>query len=183
VVMDRAVLKPTARDKGLLVRELPEETLVYDLKTHEAHCLNPSAAVVWKHADGRTTVAQLTRRLADVGLPGDEAVVWMALECLHKSQLLQESIEFPEVPPQFSRKAVLGILGKAAGLSLVLPAVSSVVAPLAAQAASCFTNAECNALDPQYVPGCTGLPICGKRKCCREVAQGGSTVCSPNQNC
>lgn len=67
--------------------------------------------------------------------------------------------------------------------TLNMPAVSSVVAPLAAQAASCFTNPECNALDPQYVPGCTGLPICGKTKCCREVAQGGSTVCSPNQNC
>jgi hypothetical protein len=43
---------PQARTEGLTVRELAEETLVYDKERHKAHCLNRTAACVWKHCDG-----------------------------------------------------------------------------------------------------------------------------------
>ena len=39
----------------MLVREIGEETLVYDLARHEAHCLNAPAAFVYRQCDGRTT--------------------------------------------------------------------------------------------------------------------------------
>lgn len=159
---------PKARSERLVVEELPEETLVYDLVTHDAHCLNPSAALVWKLADGKTTVSQMADSLGDLGLPTDVAVVWMALERLKKSDLLADPIDLPSDPPKFSRKAVLRILGKAAGLTLLLPAVDSVVAPLAAQTASCITQNACTALSGGTNPkGCTGLPVCNnKKKCC-----------------
>ena len=39
---------PAAREARLLVRELAEEVLVYDEEGHRAHCLNRTAALVWK---------------------------------------------------------------------------------------------------------------------------------------
>ena len=42
-------LMPRARQDELVVEELPDETLVYDLKRHKARCLNRTAALVWQH--------------------------------------------------------------------------------------------------------------------------------------
>ena len=54
---------PCRREKDLIVRQLSDETLVYDLKRDKAHCLNPTAAAVWRHCDGRTSVSQLAALL------------------------------------------------------------------------------------------------------------------------
>ncbi len=43
---------PVARHKNLIVKELPDETLIYDLDSDKAHCLNQTAALVWKNCDG-----------------------------------------------------------------------------------------------------------------------------------
>ena len=40
-------LMPRARQDELVVEELQDETLVYDLKRHKARCLNRTAALVW----------------------------------------------------------------------------------------------------------------------------------------
>jgi len=39
---------PLARKDQLIVKEVDDEVLVYDLKTDQAHCLNKTAALVWK---------------------------------------------------------------------------------------------------------------------------------------
>ncbi len=49
---------PIARKEGLVIQEMPEEVLVYDLDTNKAHCLNQTAAFVWKSCDGRNSVAE-----------------------------------------------------------------------------------------------------------------------------
>jgi hypothetical protein len=41
-------LRPLARERNLLVRELPTEVLVYDVESDEGHCLNETAAFVWQ---------------------------------------------------------------------------------------------------------------------------------------
>jgi len=56
--------RPKARTEGIVVRELPEEVLVYDLERHAAVCLNRTAALVWKRCDGRASVGELSRSLA-----------------------------------------------------------------------------------------------------------------------
>jgi hypothetical protein len=48
-----------------VIQELPDETLVYDLQRNRAHCLNRTAALVWRHCDGQATVADLARSLKD----------------------------------------------------------------------------------------------------------------------
>ena len=52
-------MKPVARREGVLVRELTGELLVYEQREHRAHCLNRTAAAVFRNADGTRTVADL----------------------------------------------------------------------------------------------------------------------------
>jgi len=58
-----AIDRPLARQDRLVVQELSEEVLVYDLDRHRAHCLNRTAALIWRHCDGSTSVAEMARRL------------------------------------------------------------------------------------------------------------------------
>jgi hypothetical protein len=46
---------PEAWEEGLVVQEMPDEVLGYDLDRHRSHCPNHPAALVWRHCDGRTT--------------------------------------------------------------------------------------------------------------------------------
>lgn len=112
--------------------------LVYDLKRHKAHCLNRTAALVWQQCDGQTSVAEMATMLeSELETPVDEAVVRMALYRLGRVRLLEEQVTLPADRAEYSRRAVLRTIGRAAGISLLLPVIQSIVAPLAAQQASC----------------------------------------------
>ncbi len=57
--------------------------LVYDRDRDEAHCLNATAARVWAHCGGVTTVAKMARLLSnEMRTPVAEEVVLLALEQL-----------------------------------------------------------------------------------------------------
>jgi hypothetical protein len=169
--------RPLARADGLVVEALDSETLVYDTKSHRAHCLNSAAALVWRLSDGKTSVPEMVGELSNAGLPADESIVWMALDQLHRACLLEGNVVFPEAKTAYSRRQMLRVLGLAAGMMLLLPAVDSVVAPLAAQAASCVTGQACRQLQP---PNCGGLPICNRRnRCCLEVGGRRRRRCRP----
>ena len=82
-------MKPQTRRSRLLVRELPDELLVYDQERHRAHCLNRTAAAVFRLADGTRSVDDLAHALdpASEGLDAAAAVT-LALEQLSESDLL-----------------------------------------------------------------------------------------------
>ncbi|HYP27196.1 MAG TPA: PqqD family protein [Blastocatellia bacterium] len=131
---------PHARAEGLVSHETSDELLVYDLKRHKAHCLNRSAALVWKYCDGQTSVKELARRLGkEMDAPADEEVVWLALERLGKAHLLRERAVRLDGPAGLSRREVIRKLSMAAAIAL--PAVTSIIAPTAVQAATCLTSA------------------------------------------
>ncbi len=44
---------PIARKKDVVVQELPDEVLIYDLKSNKAMCLNEISAFVWHNCDGK----------------------------------------------------------------------------------------------------------------------------------
>ncbi len=161
-------LMPRARQDELVVEELPDETLVYDLKRHKARCLNRTAALVWQRCDGRTSVAEVAALLEEqLAIPTDEAVVWMALDRLGRAHLLSEPVTLPADRARYSRREVLRTLRRVAGISLLLPVIESIVAPRAAAQASCVTASVCLA-SPQP---CSGLAICSQPgKCCRKQA-------------
>jgi hypothetical protein len=127
-------MKPRARVEDLVVEELDGETLVYDLRHDKAHCLNATAARVWRCCDGRTSVRQMAIRLGgELAQPVDEDLVWLALRQLDRARLLQTAPAWPAGPPT-SRRSVLRRLGAAAALA---PLVLSIVAPEAVEGASC----------------------------------------------
>jgi hypothetical protein len=132
-------MKPETRRSGLLIRELPDELLVYDQEQHHAHCLNRTAAVVFRHADGTLTVREIARRLDPQGGPEAEQAVRLALEQLRAAGLLEAALE-PALSAQgLSRREVARRVGIAA--AILLPAVVTIVAPTPAEAAAtCVTS-------------------------------------------
>jgi hypothetical protein len=140
---------PRARKGGLIVQNLPDETLVYDLERDRAHCLNQTAAFVWQHCDGRSNAKEIARALKDkTKQPVDEKLVWLAIDQLGRNHLLKET---PALPPQvagLNRREVMRALGLTAAVAI--PVVASIVAPMPAQAvsclgsgASCINNSDC----------------------------------------
>ena len=76
---------PLARKSELVTREVAGELLIYDRTSDEAHCLNPTAALVWANCDGQTTIAELARLLeAELKAPVADEIVWFALAQLEK---------------------------------------------------------------------------------------------------
>lgn len=129
---EEAAPLPRALQDGVLTTELGDEVVVYHARQHRGHCLNPSAAVVWRNLDGRTSMAEMVERLEKaLGAEANEDVVWLALKELDQAELLDGPLQLPA--RGVSRRNVLGRLGAAA---VLLPAISSVVAPPAHAQAS-----------------------------------------------
>jgi hypothetical protein len=77
--------KPLARSDELVVEELGDELLVYDLTADRAHSLGAAAAQVWRACDGTRSVEALS---AELGLDGE--TIGRALDELSGCNLLDE---------------------------------------------------------------------------------------------
>jgi hypothetical protein len=131
--MKRSDRAPKARRSQLVIKELASETLVYDERNHQAHCLNQTAAFVWKHCDGRRSLPALARMLekeTNVSVP--EHTVRLAIKQLEESHLLEASRSKP-IWAGLSRREMVRTIGITA---VALPIVTSIVAPTAASAAT-----------------------------------------------
>ncbi len=130
----RLSMLPLARRDKLIVRDLPDETLVYETARHQAHCLNPVAGLVWRNCDGNTSVPELAAIVEQkFQAPASEEVVRLALDQLGKAGLLERGFTLPSDEQMTSRRNMLAKLGLALSLA---PAVMSVTAPAAQAAAS-----------------------------------------------
>lgn len=134
---------PVARKQGLVVQEMPDEVLIYDLDTNKAHCLNKTAAFVWKSCDGNKSIAEITKSFeSDFGSPVQEDLVWLAIEQLNDKNLLSEGLQ-TNFKGQ-NRREVLKKIGFAAVVAL--PVVASLTAPssaLATASCACVVPADC----------------------------------------
>jgi Coenzyme PQQ synthesis protein D (PqqD) len=118
-----------ARKDELVVQDLPDEVLVYDLKNHKAHCLNKTAAFIWNHCDGQTTVEDIAKMMEqEWHTPVTEDAVWFAVNKLSKAELLQQRIALPEAKAGMSRRSAMRRLGVGA---LLIPVVMTIVSPTA----------------------------------------------------
>jgi Coenzyme PQQ synthesis protein D (PqqD) len=124
---------PLAKATGLIIEELPSETIVYDTKRHRAHCLNQTASLIWRHCDGRTSVAQLAELLFQtLGMPADPEIVRVGLRRLSDCRLLvSESADTNTVSRRELTKRLSVLGGAFIGLA---PAITSIVAPTPAMA-------------------------------------------------
>jgi hypothetical protein len=150
--------EPLARKDDLIVKQMPDEVLVYDLARDKAHCLNRTAALVWNYCDGRTSVPKMTGRLGrELQTPVDERVVWLALSQLSKNHLLEKRIVPPPVMAGLNRRQMIRALGVAAVVSV--PVITTIVAPTPAQAATCLdTGMSCTSAAQCCTGVCNGLP-------------------------
>lgn len=132
---------PMARHNGLVVQEMPDEVLVYDMDTNKAHCLNQSAAFVWKSCDGNNTVGDIVRQFeANGNGKVTEDFVWLAIDQLNENGLMDSKIA-PRFEGQ-SRRHVLKTIGLAS--MVALPVIASLVAPQKALGSvSCTCTATC----------------------------------------
>ena len=152
---------PRART-DLARSDVRDELVIYDFTTHQARCLNATAAAVFKRCDGTRTATQISSELGC-----DEDVVWMALGQLEDGALLEAPLKQRRV--DLGRRALLKKMAVTAGLSIALPAVWSIVAPTPAYAAS--TTVICNNM-------CTGADM---SMCCNNAGMAGT--CDANGNC
>lgn len=119
-----------ARNEELVVQELKDEVLVYDLRRDKAHCLNRTAAFVWNHCNGQTTVEEIAKRMEkEWGTPVSEDMIWFTLNKLSRADLLQEPLALPQEKTGISRRSAVRRLGF--GALLTVPLVMSIVAPTA----------------------------------------------------
>jgi hypothetical protein len=146
-------LTPLARQEGLVIQKLDNEVLVYDLEHHRAHCLNLTAAAIWEQCDGQTPVPEMVRRLQAALDPAvDEVFVMHGLGQLSRRRLLQQRLAHGA---GLSRREVFRRFGTAAAIGL--PLVASILAPTAAEAATCVgLGASCASLPCCTLCACIG---------------------------
>jgi hypothetical protein len=139
--------KPARRHENLLVRELRQELLIYDLTRHKAFCLGPNTAWIWTHCTGRRTAEALRAGLEkERGQPVPEAAIAVALQRLSRAGLLEETVDPPAASLR-SRRDMLRTAAVFGGLAVLAMAV-----PTPIQAATCrrgtVTPAQCSPADP-----------------------------------
>lgn len=157
-------LMPIARKEGLVIQEMPDEVLVYDLETNKAHCLNRTAASVWKSCDGVSSITEIKTKLEKefkTTLPED--FIWLALDQLSKDKLLEKEIETKI--SGMSRREVIKKIGFAS--MAALPVVAMLSFPQSALAVVCPTSQQ----------GMQGMCATGQL-CC-----GGNCVAAPTGMC
>jgi len=151
---------PLARTNGLVVQEVPNEVLVFDMETNEAHCLNETAAMVWKYCDGKTSVPQIAEILGEGKDSVSDDLIWLAIDQLNEHKLLEKEVETKFAGQ--SRREVLRKIGLAS--MIALPIIASMAAPrsaLAATSCACVSPGAC-----ATQTGCPSLVNCNPSGVC-----------------
>ncbi|HUR98728.1 MAG TPA: PqqD family protein [Pyrinomonadaceae bacterium] len=157
--------RPIARKSGLVVQEVPDEVLVYDLESNKAHCLNQSAAMIWKSCDGNNSVSEIAKLVeSQAGGKVTEDFVWLAIDQLSENNLLEKPVASSFEGT--SRREVIKKIGLASVVAV--PVIASLVAPQSALAA-----ASCTCVNP---PSCSNTPNLG---CPSTTRCNSSGLCAP----
>lgn len=152
--------RPIARKTGLVIQEVPDEVLVYDLDTNKAHCLNQSAAMVWRSCDGNNSVSEIAKLVeGQAGGKVTEDFVWLAIDQLSENNLLEKEITI-SFEGQSRREAI-----KKIGLAsmIAVPIIASLVAPqnaLAAASCACNGPGNCNNTGCPSTNNCNSVGVC-----------------------
>lgn len=130
---------PKAKSRtDLIIKQIEEELVVYDLERDQGHTLNPTAALVFQMCDGRTTPDEMAAQMSHtLDVPYADKLTWMALDRLDQAHLLTHKLERPvSVQLGLTRRQMLKLAGKAGVVMALLPMVASIVVPTPAQASS-----------------------------------------------
>ncbi len=136
-------LYPKARSENLVVQMLLDETLVYDVTANEAHCLNQTAAFIWRKCSGDLSIDEIAlSATAAFGKPVNADLINFAVKELNDRKLLSSTgIDLPALP---SRREAIKRVGLASAIAI--PIIASIVAPssvLANVSCACTIPANC----------------------------------------
>jgi hypothetical protein len=149
--------KPLARSDQLVVEELGDELLVYDVAANRAHSLGAPAAAVWRACDGETPASELPGRV-DL----DPDTVSRALEELRECSLLGG--DPPLVSGGMTRREMTVKAAQVGATAAAVPLIWSVAGPIP-EAAATPTIAECARYTDSSCTTCD--TICGCCCCCQ----------------
>lgn len=154
---------PKTRNENIVVQEMEDEVLIYDLMTNKAFCLNETSAMIFQLCDGKNSVAEIAD-LMSIKLKTlvSEDLVWLALDKLKQDDLLENGESFEIDFKGLNRRQVIKKVGLAS--MIALPVVASMIAPTAAMSASA---SNCTA--------CTAPSQCSSNNCLNNVCSVGTT--------
>ena len=177
---------PVSRRADIVVQDLEDEVLIYDLKTNKAFCLNQTSAIVYQLCDGNNSVVEISDLMSKkLKTLVSEDIVWLALDQLKKDNLLENGDEFTNYFSGLTRREMVKRVGFAS--MVALPIVASMIAPTSVSAQSCASGmATCN---PSFTccPGSLcisgmGGPTCGCQ-CVNPADCLTQTLCPSTVNC
>lgn len=149
---------PKARSADLVVQQVNDETMVYDLLSHQAHCLNRTAAEIWKNCDGQTPVPVIAERIGrDFGADVEQDLVLLAVTELSERKLLENQ----EIRPRMTnrrealRKITFGVVAAPIIYTLVAPSALASASCACVNPGACLTQTTC----PSQV-NCNNSGIC-----------------------
>jgi hypothetical protein len=135
-------MTPRARKENLRIRSVGEQIVIYDQRRVRITVLNRTAALVWRHCDGKHTTAQLAQMLhREIGGAADEGLVELTLVRLRRARLLEA--EAPR-PADLPRRELLRRAAQLVAVRALLPSVLSLaaLAPLVETAGAVPTTTE-----------------------------------------
>jgi hypothetical protein len=148
---------PLSRRDNIVIQELQDEILIYDLRKNKALCLNKTSAMIWQECDGTKSVAEISQTLGKklkLNIPQD--LVWLAVEQFKTDNLLNNSQSVVTPFEGLTRREVIRKIGFAS--MVMLPVISAIIAPTALQAQSSACGPIGNCTSGQ-VTLCVCLPV------------------------
>ena len=157
--MNQGNLQPKTRIENIVVQEMNKELLIYDLKDNKAFCLNETSAIIYQLCDGTKTIAEISQSLTKKSnQPISEDVIWLALDDFKKDKLLEHSEQIAINFNGLNRRQIIKKIGFSS--MIVLPMISAVMAPQAAQAASCVGVGQSCSPSGSIGNCCSGQSFC-----------------------
>jgi hypothetical protein len=163
------------RTRRVLVEELGDEVVLYDLDDDRAHLLSPNVARVWHAADGTRTVRHLRSAVVAETPAQSEFIVWDALEQLAAASMIQGSLIMPGRPGGMTRRTILKRLALTA---VAIPVITTIVSPTPAAALTCGQTCQLNGASPTPCLG-EGNTGAGNCRCSKLSGSGTCLTCRP----
>lgn len=117
---------PLAKTEDIVVQNVEDEILIYDLLTNKAFCLNETSAIIYKACDGKTDFDELKSKHQFT-----DDLIFFALDNLKKENLIKE--DFISPLKGINRRVMIKKIGLATAVAL--PIIVAIAAPTAVQAA------------------------------------------------
>lgn len=176
--------KPSARQNNIVIKKLKKETLIYDLDTNKAVCLNVTSAMVFELCNGKRTISEIADEMSKLmkSLISTE-LVQLAIEQLNHDVLMKTVSSENSLLNHLSRRELVRKVGF--GATVALPLVSSVVAPESIAAQSCLLAGNSSVVCFHSGIGCVPNPspssglfptfLCPEPLCCSGTCEASST--------